>query len=106
MPKPEVPDASVANSSDRVMVYQDGLRKIATVGQIVPRIEQYTGTTNGGGNATVNFSENFDVVPIAFSVPIYDSGVVHSATATITKSTAQVKTDNGNEDYRIIVIGN
>ncbi|MAL41381.1 hypothetical protein [Thalassospira sp.] len=106
MPKPEVPGASVANNTDQVMLFQDGVRKIGTVAQFGPRVEEYTGTTNGGGNATVVFSEAFNTAPIAFSVPVDDGGIVLSATGTTTKNNVQVSTDNGNEAFRIIVIGN
>ncbi|MBO6808462.1 hypothetical protein [Thalassospira sp.] len=106
MAKPEVPGASVANLTDKVMVYQNEVCKLATLGQLGPRIEEYSGTTNVGGVATVNFSENFSSTPIAFSVPVDDGGIVLSATGTTTTANVQVSTDNGNEAYRIIVIGN
>jgi hypothetical protein len=105
MAKPEVPSASIANLSGKVMVYQNEVRKIATIGQLGPRIEVYAGTTNDGGVATVNFSEAFNSAPIAFSVPVNDGGVVLSATGTTTTANVQVITDNGNEAYRIIVMG-
>ncbi|WP_417733132.1 hypothetical protein [Rosistilla oblonga] len=72
---PIIDSAESVNVSDEVIIHQNGERVLASIAQVrgsggqEVRYEEYEGTTDGSGNVTINFDEDFQSAPIILPIP-------------------------------------